>query len=129
MKPFIINLKLSDMKRIFLSFFISLLFVMGVKAQTDPKPPLSDYVGRYVFPEGSVVPDVTVALNGEALSMTSAAGSSALTEQGRDSFTIVEFSGVAYFKSYISRSISLFTYQLHKETIQFGSSGSCNSFC
>ena len=86
--------------RKFILFILTSIFIFSANAQSDPapKPPLSDYVGRYVFPEGSVVPDVTVALNGEALSMTSAAGSSALTEQGRDSFTIVEFSGVAYFK-------------------------------
>jgi len=71
---------------------------MGVNAQTDPKPPLSDFVGRYVFPEGSVVPDVTVASSGDALTMTSAAGSSVLTDAGRDTFTIVEFSGLAIFK-------------------------------
>jgi hypothetical protein len=86
------------MKRTFLSIFISLLYVIGVDAQTDPKPPLSDFVGRYVFPEGSVVPDVTVALAGEALTMSSVAGSSALTDLGIDSFTIVEFSGLAVFK-------------------------------
>ena len=87
------------MRKFILSILTS-IFIFGANAQSDPapKPPLSDFVGRYVFPEGSVVPDVTVALNGEALSMTSAAGSSALTELGRDSFTIVEFSGVAYFK-------------------------------
>ena len=86
--------------RKFILFILTSIFIFSANAQSDPapKPPLSDYVGRYVFPEGSVVPDVTVALNGEALSMTSAAGSSALTELGRDSFTIVEFSGVAYFK-------------------------------
>ena len=86
--------------RKFILFILTSIFITTANAQSDPapKPPLSDYVGRYVFPEGSVVPDVTVALNGEALSMTSAAGSSALTESGRDSFTIVEFSGVAYFK-------------------------------
>jgi len=86
--------------RKFILFILTSIFIFGANAQSDPapKPPLSDFVGRYVFPEGSVVPDVTVALNGEALSMTSAAGSSALTELGRDSFTIVEFSGVAYFK-------------------------------
>ena len=86
--------------RKFILFILTSIFIFGANAQSDPapKPPLSDFVGRYVFPEGSVVPDVTVALNGEALSMTSAAGSSALTESGRDSFTIVEFSGVAYFK-------------------------------
>ena len=86
--------------RKFILFILTSIFILIANAQSDPapKPPLSDFVGRYVFPEGSVVPDVTVALNGEALSMTSAAGSSALAEQGRDSFTIVEFSGVAYFK-------------------------------
>ena len=86
--------------RKFILFILTSILILSANAQSDPapKPPLSDYVGRYVFPEGSVVPDVTVALNGDALSMTSAAGSSALTELGRDSFTIVEFSGVAYFK-------------------------------
>jgi len=87
------------MKKIILSI-LTLLFILNVNAQSDPapKPPLSDYVGRYVFPEGSVVPDVTVALNGEALTMSSAAGNSNLTEAGRDTFTIVEFSGIAIFK-------------------------------
>ena len=42
--------------------------------------------------------DVTVALSGEALTMTSAAGASNLIESGRDTFTIVEFSGMAVFK-------------------------------
>jgi len=87
------------MKKIILSI-LGLIFIISVNAQSEPapKPPLSDFVGRYVFPEGSVVPDVTVALSGEALTMTSAAGSSNLIESGRDTFTIVEFSGVAVFK-------------------------------
>lgn len=87
------------MRKFILSILTS-IFVIKATAQSDPtpKPPLEDFVGKYVFPEGSVVPDVTVALSGEALSMTSAAGSSVLTDAGRDSFTIVEFSGVAVFK-------------------------------
>ena len=87
------------MKKIILSI-LTVLFIFNANAQSDPapKPPVSDFVGRYVFPEGSVVPDVTVALNGEALTMSSAAGNSNLTEAGRDSFTIVEFSGIAVFK-------------------------------
>jgi hypothetical protein len=86
--------------RKFILFILTSIFIISANAQSDPapKPPLSDFVGRYVFPEGSVVPDVTVALSGEALIMTSAAGSSNLTELGRDTFTIVEFSGVAIFK-------------------------------
>ena len=87
------------MKKIILSILSSIL-IISVYAQSDPapKPSPSDFVGRYVFPDGSVVPDVTVALSGDALSMTSAAGSPALTEAGRDTFTIVEFSGLAVFK-------------------------------
>ena len=85
------------MKKIILSVIAS-LFIIVVNAQTTPKPPLEDFVGKYVFPEGSVVPDVEVALSGSALTMTSAAGASALVELGVDSFQIVEFSGVAVFK-------------------------------
>lgn len=85
------------MKKIAVSILAS-LFIIVASAQTDPKPPKEDFVGKYVFPEGSVVPDVTVALSGEALTMSSAAGSSVLTDLGRDSFTIVEFSGIAIFK-------------------------------
>lgn len=87
------------MKKIILSILASIL-IISVNAQSGPEPklPLSDFVGRYVFPEGSVVPDVTVELSGEALTMSSVAGTSALTELGRDSFTIIEFSGVAIFK-------------------------------
>jgi len=94
-----LKLKKPVMKKIALSI-LSSIFIISAYAQSDPapKPPPSDFVGRYVFPEGSVVPDVTVALSGEALTMTSAAGSSNLTELGRDTFTIVEFSGVAVFK-------------------------------
>jgi len=84
----------------FILFIVTTIFIINANAQSDPapKPPLSDFVGRYVFPEGSVVPDVTVALSGEALTMTSAAGASNLIESGRDTFTIVEFSGMAVFK-------------------------------
>ena len=85
------------MRKITLSILAS-LFIIALNAQTDPKPPKEDYVGKYVFPDGSVVPDVTVTLSGDALTMASQAGTSSLTELGRDSFTIVEFSGVAVFK-------------------------------
>jgi hypothetical protein len=87
------------MKKIVLSFVAS-LFIIAVNAQTEPapKPAPEDYVGKYVFPEGSVVPDVDVTLSGSALTMTSAAGASALVELGVDSFQIVEFSGIAFFK-------------------------------
>lgn len=86
------------MKKIILSVFSSLL-VLVINAQTEnPKPPLEDFVGKYVFPDGSVVPDVDVTISGSGLSMASSAGTSSLVELGIDSFQIVEFSGTAVFK-------------------------------
>ena len=85
------------MKKLILSVFAS-LFILVVNAQTTPKPPLEDFVGKYVFPDGSVVPEVDVMLSNNALTMSSTAGTSVLTELGIDSFQIVEFSGIAVFK-------------------------------
>ena len=85
------------MKKLFLSLLIPIT-AFSLTAQEAPKPPKEDFVGKYVFPDGSVVPDVTVALSGEALTMNSSAGSSSLTELGKDSFNIVEFQGFAVFK-------------------------------
>ena len=57
-----------------------------------------EFAGKYVFPDGSVVPDVEVILETSGLTMTSSAGSSSLIKLGVDSFQIVEFSGTAVFK-------------------------------
>lgn len=73
-------------------------------AQSDST--LKEYTGKYVFPVGGVVPDVTVVLEGDQLSMTSSAGTSALTRLGIDSFTIVEFSGLAVFKRGEAKTIN-----------------------
>lgn len=83
------------MKRFFLSLLI-MVCVMSVKAQADSS--LKEYTGRYVFPDGNIVADVTVILDGEELSMTSSAGTSGLTKLGVDSFSVVEFGGIALFK-------------------------------
>jgi hypothetical protein len=82
------------MKKIFLSIIL-ITAALFTKAQSDS---LSQYVGTFVFPDGSVVPSVEVKLDNGNLSMSSAAGTSALTWLGVDSFTVVEFSGTAVFK-------------------------------
>lgn len=69
-----------------------------LQAQSPADSTMAEYTGRYVFPEGNVVPDVTVSLDNDQLSMTSTAGSSSLSRLGVDSFSIVEFSGLAVFK-------------------------------
>jgi len=68
---------------------------------------LKEFTGKYVFPEGSVVPDVDVVLQDGALSMTSAAGSSSLVKLGVDSFQIVEFSGTAVFRRGEDKKVNL----------------------
>jgi hypothetical protein len=82
------------MKKFFFFLFAVISF-SAVNAQTDS---LQQYTGKYVFPDGSVVPTVDVTLTDGALSMSSAAGSSALTQLGVDSFEVVQFTGIAVFK-------------------------------
>ena len=79
---------------------VSLFSAAIINAQTDPAPmpPLEDFVGKYVFPEGSPVPDVDVVVSSGVLNMTSSAGSSTCTRLGADSFFIDQFSGTAVFK-------------------------------
>lgn len=82
------------MKKLFLSLIVS-ISLLAVSAQADT---LQQYTGKYVFPEGSIVPSVDVTLADGALSMSSSAGTSALTQLGVDSFEVVQFAGIAVFK-------------------------------
>ncbi|HMU45396.1 MAG TPA: hypothetical protein PKC72_03460 [Chitinophagaceae bacterium] len=93
------------MKRLFP--LITLLFVItSLNAQTvSPDSTLKEYTGKYVFPEGNVVPEVTVTLESDQLSMSSTAGTSLLAKLGVDTFSIVEFSGTAIFKRNESKMI------------------------
>jgi hypothetical protein len=86
------------MKRILLSAFLSIA-IISVTAQTAPTPPPpEDYIGKYVFPEGSPVPEIEVTVSNGVLNMNSAAGASTCTFLGVDSFYIDQFSGTAVFK-------------------------------
>ncbi len=84
------------MKKIFLSVITLFSATVMISAQSDTT--LKEYTGRYVFPEGTVVPDVTVSLQGDQLSMGSSAGTSQLSKLGVDSFSVVEFQGTAVFR-------------------------------
>src|SRR5688500_12521262 len=82
------------MKKLFLSLSLLTGFLIA-NAQTDT---LQQYAGTYVFPDGSVVPSVEVKWDNGSLTMESSAGNSSLTQVGIDSFSIVEFGGIAVFK-------------------------------
>jgi len=78
-------------------FFIFFLFA-AISATVNAQDTLQQYAGKYVFPEGSPVPEVEVISASGGLTMTSVAGNSSLVQLGSDSFQIVEFSGTAIFK-------------------------------
>ncbi len=83
------------MKQIlFLAF--CMLFAFAASAQQDTTA--SAILGKYKFPEGSIVPDATVSNENGAIIMNTSAGSSELVKQNEDVYTIVAFQGTAAFK-------------------------------
>ena len=82
------------MKKIFL-FLIGFVAFNAAMAQTDS---LSHYTGKYTFPEGSPVTEITVVLENGVLSATSAMGNTELRKTQTDVFDIVAFGGTATFK-------------------------------
>ena len=83
------------MKKIFTCFSF-LLFVAVASAQTDS---LQQYTGKYKFPDGSPVTEITVVLDSTGLTASSAMGNSELRKTDtKDVFDIVAYSGTATFK-------------------------------
>lgn len=86
--------------------FAGLLMMSALisKAQEAPKPDapkadtLQQYTGKYVFPEGSVVTEINVALENGVMSASSAMGTTELKKQEGDVFEVVVYSGTATFK-------------------------------
>lgn len=64
----------------------------------DKDSTLQDFVGKYKFPDGSIVPEVTVSVEGAGLVMGSSIGNSALVKIGDDLFSITAYDGSAQFK-------------------------------
>jgi hypothetical protein len=80
----------------FLTLLSAFVFCLSVSALAQ-QDTLQQYAGKYKFPEGSPVTEVEVVYADGALSMNSAAGSSALRFEKGDEFTIVSFNGTAVF--------------------------------
>jgi hypothetical protein len=86
------------MRKMLLLLSMSVCFLSVSHAQQVPDSVLQQYVGKYVFPEGSVIGYVTVTLENGALSITSSAGVSALVKKEEDLYEITAFQGTAKFK-------------------------------
>ena len=82
------------MKKMFLSFLM-MSFITTIFAQDAN---LQQYTGKYKFPDGSVVTEINVTIEGGVLTSNSSAGSSSLEKLGVDTFSVVSFQGTAVFK-------------------------------
>ncbi len=83
------------MKKIFLSFFL-IMSVTMINAQTDS---LLQYAGKYKFPDGSPVTEISLTIENGVLMGSSSQGSSEFRATSTpDVFEIVAFSGTATFK-------------------------------
>ena len=83
------------MKKIFFSLFVTVAF-LSVNAQTDS---LQQYIGKYKFPDGSPVTEITLTVESGLLMASSAMGSTEFKPTATaDVFEIVSFGGTATFK-------------------------------
>jgi hypothetical protein len=84
-------------KTVFLA--LSVFAFSFANAQTpSPADSLKEYTGKYKFPEGNPVTEITVSLENGVLTALSAIGSSELKHSEGDIFEIVAYSGIATFK-------------------------------
>lgn len=76
--------------------FFSLLCMVAMSASAQDST-LKEYVGKYIFPEGSIVPSAEVTLSNNVLTVNSTQGSSVMQKLAKDTFALVSFDGVAYY--------------------------------
>jgi hypothetical protein len=94
------------MKKIFLMAFILMGVFAGVNAQTTN---LKDYLGKYVFPDGSPVKEVTLTLEDTVLTINSAMGATALEKKGVDTFYLAPYDAPIIFKRGAGNSVETLT--------------------
>lgn len=87
------------MKKYLLLFCIAVCGCTLASAQDAPKDTtLKEYIGKYVFPSGSVIAETNVSLGDDGvLTSSSSAGVSELTKKEKDLFEIPKFQGTAKF--------------------------------
>jgi hypothetical protein len=81
------------MKKLF--FLISICLFSGIALYAQDN--LKQYIGKFKFPEGSVVPEIEVVLENGALSFNSIMGNVAVEKTKDDEFSIPQYNGTATF--------------------------------
>ena len=80
--------------------------IASVNAQTSP---LSAYLGKYVFPEGSPVTEVTITAEDTVLTINSAMGSTPLEKKGVDTFYLAAYDAPIIFKRGAGNAVETLT--------------------
>ena len=93
------------MKKMVFFFCVSTCLMSVSYGQQITDSTLSQYVGKYKFPDGSVVAEVVVKFDNGALTMESSAGVSPLEKQGDDLYSITHFQGTAKFNRDTNKKI------------------------
>ncbi len=94
------------MKKIFLMAVILMGVMATANAQTSS---LKDYLGKYVFPEGSPVTEVTLTAEDTVLTINSAMGSTPLEKKGVDTFYLSAYDAPIIFKRGADNSVETLT--------------------
>jgi len=94
------------MKKILLMAVILMGVMATANAQTSP---LKDYLGKYVFPEGSPVTEVTLTIEDTVLTINSAMGATALEKKGVDTFYLAAYDAPIIFKRGANNSVETLT--------------------
>jgi Domain of unknown function (DUF3471) len=86
------------MRKLAIVLFAMTCSVVLNAQQAPAADSLKEYTGKYKFPDGSPVSEVTLTLQDGVLFGTSAMGSSEFKRIDKDLFAVVAYSGTATFK-------------------------------
>lgn len=91
----LLKLKSRIMRKLCFMTLILMGAFLSVNAQQGP---LNDYLGKYVFAEGSPVAEVSLTTQDSSLVINSAMGSTVLEKKGVDSFYLATYDALVIFK-------------------------------
>lgn len=78
--------------------FLTLILMGAFLSVNAQQGPLNDYLGKYVFAEGSPVAEVSLTVQDSSLVINSAMGSTMLEKKGVDSFYLATYDALVIFK-------------------------------
>jgi hypothetical protein len=85
--------------------FMTLILMSAFLSVNAQQGPLTDYLGKYVFAEGSPVAEVSLTVEDSTLVINSAMGSTQLEKKGVDSFYLATYDALVIFKRKDGKSV------------------------